>query len=478
MNKKFRYLTFLLLILTSIMFLVNENFLLELTINSFGFFNGYSTSKFIWFIFILISFVYFFEFLKNKKIIKQCKNIKIEIFLFLIIILSLLNLFSLFIFLENNNLGVFDLSYVIYDGGSTFTGTSISHNHTFKPILWPLSIFNLNGFDLGLEIVSFMPQWFNIIYFIGPFLFICLFISSFCFIKNKIPKKDYSKLWLFISSFFLISKSIIDGGIFNIEFFVGISILIYLIINNKTNNNFLLKLKLFLSFLIIDILFRYLIVSNVEIINFEQFIYLSLKSITTFIGLYFVIFIIYFILKNIRKNNKLIKILPAGIILFLIISSAFSFFEVAKAVNLEDYETVNEKIENQQKIAFIPYAINDFEKIEILNIRDDLIVAKVLEDTSIRELSIWKSNIKSIDYIYPWNNSCNVPIVQKTINIKTNENFKLNNYNSSILILNIKEVNNNTYTMTFLHSTCIDDIRGLIVENLKQIGLNEFIIFE
>jgi len=489
MNFKIKafFLTIILIII--LMTLILPNLLFTIAKNSFGFFNGYSTSKFIYFIFLLVLLItiptynkiknknYFKNFNKNKNLDKKL----VAIFLILITLSTI----STISFQSQNKFTPFTLAYIIYDDDfEVFTGTSITHSHTFKPVIGLVTNFLTKGeFDVAQSIPVFMPNWINLIYFIGLILLILFIYLAIIYSHNFFLEKniDYFGSWIFIASFYLVSKTIVDGGILTVEFLVGSVFFIWIILFYKKNYSKRYFILLTSFVFLIDFLVRYFLVSNSgTTLNNIQIVNLVIKGIVTVSGLFFFIVsigaIIYFLTEK-KSNKKILGVILLVIIGFISFTFAFNELGIEKAINQNDLYLINEIIPAKTTIAFVDYAIDPNIDLEIISKNNELVFAKLKEDSSISQLSIWKENIKAKDYIFPWKNSCAIPIIEKEIIINTKNELEKIVSKSSIFVLNEEKIGETTYKLKILHSKCITDIRGVLVEYLKSRGAKQFIVY-
>jgi len=517
-NLKSYLIIYILLMSILIFFLVSgKNWLFFLEYYSFGFFNGYSQSKFLWF-FVLLGLILGYNFFTKKMVNKKnkirknktldkfnkffekiiSKKFNLVIFV-LFIILTILSLSSQLVFLSYNNFDLFNLSYLIYDDSyKVFTGTSITHIHTFKPIIGVFApLFNVGDFDFAQTIPTFMPEWFSLIYILG-FILLTIFViflvkKSESFFKEK--NIDWLNLFLFICSSFLLTKSIIDGGPLTTEFLVGTVYLIYTLFFYKKEKKYFYFLFLSALILVIDFCIRYSVVINaVKTLTTEQLITLALKGIITVSGLllFVLVFgliltgifeIIYssftnkkFLLKNYFSKKKIVAIIFV-LLFFVSFIYLFEYFKIEKAVKEESILELEKTIPAFTQIGYISYAVKNNDFVTISDSSRELVVGETKKDTSIQELSVWPKNIKSKDYIFVWKESCSIPIVRKLVYVKTNQEFAPLNSNSMIFVLREKKLSNNNYSIDFLHPSCIVDVRALIVEYLKKRGITEFIVY-
>lgn len=485
----YKIILIFLIIIALLSALIFPNFLFLFAKNSFGFFNGYSASKLIYFIFLLLilTILPIYHKFKNKNYlekISKIKNLNKKIAAIFVILITLSTI-STIAFQTHNDFEPFNLAYVIYDDEyEVFTGTSITHNHTFKPVLGVITNLLQKGeYDTAPSIIAFMPDWINIIYFIGiilllAFIYFAIFYAHTFFLEKEI---DYFGLWIFIAGFYLVSKTIVDGGILTAEFLIGSVFFIWILFFYKNKHSKKYFIILTFSTLLIDFLIRYSLVNTSEIIlNNTQLFNLIIKGIITLTGLLFFVgaigILVYYLTKE-KINKKTIGVIFIILFGFILFSTAFSNLGIEKAIKENDIELLNEIIPEGTTIAFIPYAIDSNAPIEIINSNNELVFAILKEDSSIAQLSIWKRNIKSKDYIYPWKRTCGIPIIETTIKFKTKQTLTTIPKKSSIIILDEKKINENTYQLRFLHSNCIKDIRAIIVEHLKNRGLKQFIIY-
>lgn len=469
--------------------LIFPNFLFLFAKNSFGFFNGYSASKLIYFIFLLLilTIIPTYNKFKNKNYlekISKIKNLNKKIAAIFVILITLSTI-STITFQTYNDFEPFNLAYVIYDDEvGVFTGTSITHIHTFKPVLGAITNFLPTGeYDVAPSILAFMPGWINIIYFIGiilllAFIYFAILYAHIFFLEKEI---DYFGLWIYVAGFYLVSKTIVDGGILTAEFLIGSVFFIWILFFYKNKHSKKYFSILTLSILLIDFLIRYSLVNTSKIIlNNAQLFNLITKGIITLTGLLFFVgaigILIYYLTKE-KTNKKTIRIIFIILVGFILFSTAFSTLGIEKAIKENDIELVNKIIPKETTIAFLPYAIDPNAPIEIVNSNNELVFATLKKDSTIAQLSIWKRNIKSKDYIYPWKNSCAIPIIEKEIIFNTKNELKKINTESSIFVLNEKKIGENTYKLKILHSKCITDIRGVLVEYLKSRGAKQFIVY-
>lgn len=504
-----------------IFFLVSgKNWLFFVEYYSFGFFNGYSQSKFLWFFIIGGIFLGYNLIFRNKNVQKNKKIINVSkqfgkiiptkinnliknrinlIIFILFILLTILSLSSQLIFLSHNNFDLFNLSYLIYDDAfGVFTGTSITHIHTFKPVIGIFAPFFGSGdFDFAQTVPQFMPEWFFLIYILGFILLVIFIVLLIKKSKSFFEEKniDWLNLFLFICASYLLTKSIVDGGPLTTEFLVGGVYLIYTLFFYKKEKKYFYFLFLGAVILVIDFIIRYsVVIESIKKLTSEQLTTLALKGVITVSGLLLFVLVLGLILAGILSiihssftNNKFLlknyfskkKIIAIIFVLLFFVSFVylFSYFKVEKAVKEESILILEDKIPKGTTIGYISYAVKDDSFIRVTDDSRELSVGVVEKDTSIQELSVWPKNIKSKDYIFVWKETCSIPIARKLIYVKTSQEFSDLNSNSMIYVLNEKKLSNTTYAIDFLHPSCIVDVRALIVEYLKKRGLSKFIVY-
>jgi hypothetical protein len=530
-NKNYLIIAAILaLILLAIFFLFqsNGNILFLIEYYSFGFFNGYSVSKLLWFFGLLVLLIgvpfvttKYFSKQKAHSLKRQNKNtfwdffsvaffsafsfsqIK-KILLVLLVVLISLSTFSQFVFLWQNNLSVFDLAYTIYDDTyGVFTGTSLTHIHTFKPVLSPLAFLIKSGdFDLSQSIIAFMPDWIWVLYAIGGILILLFVYFAYKYSKYFFEKKpcDWFGAWIFTSSFYLISKSIIDGGLFTTEFLIGSLFFIWVLFGYKKKQSKILFVVMTFCVYVIDFCVRYLVVINsIKVLSESQLITLALKGIVSVSGVLFFVgaigLLIYFLtLKKLSWKKLSITFgvfFVFVLISFFVFSNAFTFYGIQKAVTEESANSLSAKIEKGTLLGFIPYALKSNAPIKVIDSNNEIFLGRTLRDTTISELSVWPKNIKSVNYFYVWKKMCDFPTSLKNIFLKINskenlkENLGVNSNNgllplessSSIYLIDEKKLINGDYKLTLLHSECVVDVRALLIEYLKKRGLKKFILY-
>lgn len=176
----------------------------------------------------------------------------------LIIGLFLLGLSLHFFYVASYDLPFWAKTTAVYQ--NYFSGNHITHLHVLKPVLVVLGLpFGLaepmNFYENGFVYFQFIPQW---VYYLGALLLVLLvvFLLFYWLAETKVvPKNFYHSLtFLYLISSYSVFKNIIDGGIFNVENFLALPILLLIIIfgqqGYQTKNNFVLFLPFWFTALL------------------------------------------------------------------------------------------------------------------------------------------------------------------------------------------------------------------------------------
>jgi hypothetical protein len=468
-----------------------------------GFFNGYSSAKTIWFVLlfvIMLILVYFFS--KSKKLSakknnaflkKQSRFDKIIIILFISLIL--LSLISQLVFFSYNSMALDSLSYVIYDSASSsFTSTSLTHIHTFKPILFPLKLIISGNFDWGLEILPFMPSWAIYFYAVSFVVFVFASLSFLLSISKRIsstmpaPKryKLLKKAWIFwiaLCGAYLLTKSISDGGIFTKELFIGfaITLIILLCFNWAEKNKLKFAAIIFATAIIEDLILKFFLLSSAYKLSPAQFVLPAWATLVSVFGFMMFIFGIAFLLdalsnKNLKKSIFLTILIAASIFCvfyYSLLASETSYNPVL------DFKKMDSIIPEYSLLLAHPSSIDENSPFKVIESYPEARIIETTRDTSLRELSKWKNNSKASQYIFEWNNKCKFLLEPHTIYIKTKQKLNTNLCQSVFNRVAIKKCSSICdYEMSFYSSYCLTDIRASISTYLHNNGLNQFILFD
>ncbi len=290
-------------------------------------------------------------------------------------------------------------------------------------------------------------------------------------------------IWIYACATYLTTKSIIDGGLFTIEFLVGFALLIILFSEKQLNKKH--YLKLFLKYFFIPTT----LISSIPIFLAIKINELSLQQIIITIGklslntaaLTFFIFIIYYII-SFFEEKKLKKII-ISIVLFLLVIFCFSWLNPSSSDSsmnyFEQFNKLIKPLETRDKLWIAEKTLCNRENIEILDSSKEMLFIQIKNKTTLQEISCWPNNIKTTQYALNWREECNMLLDSKRILIRTNETIgKLPNI-SLFSGVNVKECKNNCdYELFFYHTYCMKNFRPSTIEFLKRAGLKKFILYE
>ncbi len=458
-----------LIILTLLFFSIVFPIDLFFKIIGMGFFKSYSNAKTIWFLIILL--ITFIAINIKQKI--ELKNLN-KIIMFLIGLLILINLFSFIIYSNTNQIPIYSLSSIVFsEKTNEFTINSLTHIHSMKPMISILNFFGKGKYDLGLEFEEFMPNWFSIIYPISLVLFVLFLLLSIIKLINL--KKSFSKnlviplTWLYSTAVFLVSKSVIDGGMFTQEFLIGIILFTYFFRKNLNNplKYFLQKLVLLLP---VYFLIKILVLQNYSLIIVLTHVLINLVSI---LGTIVFIFTIYLLIQLIQvKNFKKTGLLITYFLIMVFLVNLFSPMQFSK-----NFFELNEKIPKNEEFLIAEKAISDFNKLIIIDSTNELLLVKAKQDTSINELVKWKNNLKANSYVFRLKPNCGL-FIHKQVRVRTKDLVKSNPVSSIFLKPKLIPCENDCdYLLDYYENTCITDSRFALTELLKKFGLKNFIVY-
>jgi hypothetical protein len=504
-----------------------------------GFFKAYSNSKVL--LFLIILAICFFIVLrkKQKQKVKQkkffssifnafseVKNVlekRISFLSFLVvlllIVLGALNIFSFFVYSQNNNLSPFSLSYLVYSTNApVLSVTSMTHNHVMKPLLLPLKIIfpgiaNFYGLDLAL--VDFMPQWFFPVWILAfAFYTIFLLCSIFLFFKisKRWPKEILFPLtWLFVCAFFLVTKTIVDGGIFTEDFLVGAPFFIYFIF--AAPKTIFSPVKNYFKFWFLPTFVFNLIPATIYLVtggySFDLMIGSVFMNFVLFSGFlafalvpYFLIYLIQKTISEIKNSNLKKKknfifvllqqnwkrLLAIFLLIIFFVSMIFVLNVFFKRNYIGPFEEMTAPINIGNRFYVTQDALKDFSKFKIIDDSKEMLLVEATQKTTLAQVSTWPNNIKAMQYAIKWDSECDLFALPKEVKIITTNKFSLSEIRSRIpqvsmfKYVTIDECPRNsdcTYKMQLgfdYSENCLAEFRIPVEKLLLKMGFTNFIL--
>ncbi|MCX6801018.1 MAG: hypothetical protein NTZ73_02425 [Candidatus Diapherotrites archaeon] len=442
----------------------------------------------------------------------------------LLVVLGFLNIFSFMVYSDYNNLSPFTLSYLVYSTNApVLSVTSMTHNHVMKPLLLPLKILfpgieNFYGLDLAL--VDFMPQWFFPVWFLA-FIFYAAFLLCSIFLFSRFVKKWPKEIlfpltWLFVCAFFLVTKTIIDGGIFTEDFLVGAPFFLYLLLGNP--KTIFSPVKNYFKFCFLPTFIFNLIPATIYLISggypFDLMITGVIMNLIIFSGFltfalipYFLIYLIQkikygleglnakkkkgekkknFIFVLLKENWK--RFLAVIFLLIFFISMIFFLNVFFKRNYIGPFEEMTAPIKKGDRFYVTPDALRDFSKFKVIGDSKEMILIEAKEETTLAQVSTWPNNIKAMQYAIKWKFECDFFSLPKEIKIITNDKFSLSELRARIpqgsmfKYITIDECQRNsdcTYKMQLgfdYSEECLAEFRIPVEKLLIKMGFTNFIL--
>jgi hypothetical protein len=445
--KKLDFLIILFIICLVFLSFLSFEFNLLFKLLFVGTISGLSNSKII--LFLLITLV-FFILSKSNFMTKKVNN---NLIFLLIILLSFLSLFSLLFFYHYNSLPFSELGLIYSNSSDTFTFNSPFHYHSFKPAMFPFTNQSIGFFDTGPEFYSFLPSWFILVYLLGFFIFLILFlflIKKFLSFSLTVRKE---KLIFFIAGFFMFSNGIFDGGIFNHLFITGLILLLIALKDNFFIFN-LKKTEFSLTFI-------FGIIGNI----FENFL-LFLSNLAFFNSL-----------NNFFNKKGLQKLLWLFLVILIVFLSIYGGRR-----EIDTFNMFSAPLSKGELLIAFPEYINT-SNLEIFDNSSffPMVVYFSKKDQSMKDIFKRKDNEKVVYYVFKWKRLAEHLRKDSTLFLYTSEEIPFNySSNFSKLLKNIKieKISDNHYSVSFSYSVFIKDYKKIFVEYFKSQGLKNFILFE